>query len=141
MYKVKFLKRDPKAVLPFKTYKSDACFDVVATSRKDYGDGRISYTFGLSFDLPRGTRLDMRSRSSIHKTGLVLSNSIATIDETFTGEISAVFYHVLPALPAYEVGDKILQIHLETRLPVEFEETDSIAEKERGQNSYGSTGR
>ena len=45
--------------------------------------------------LPFHLSLDLRPRSSVWKTGMVLSNSQGTVDELFRGSLSAVFYHLL----------------------------------------------
>lgn len=55
--------------------------------------------------------------------------------------MSAVFYHVLPNMPKYEVGDKIIQIKLGFTLPMEFVEVDELDPTERGDGAYGSTGK
>ena len=72
---------------------------------------------------------------------MVLSCSIGTIEEGYTGEISAVFYHVLPNMPRYRVGEKICQIHYDNTLPIEFEEVKELSPTERGDNGYGSSGK
>lgn len=138
--KIKFLKLDENAQLPKKNKDTDACYDVVATSKKDYGDGRIEYGLGFALELPKGTQLDLRARSSIHKTGMILSNCIGTGDEDYRGEYKAVFYHVVKSLPPYEVGDRILQIQLVNRENVNFELVESLSETERGTGGFGSSG-
>ena len=72
---------------------------------------------------------------------MVLSNCTGTVDELFTGQVSAVFYHIFPNMERYKVGDRIGQIKLGITLPMEFEEVQELSETERGANSYGSTGR
>ena len=84
--------------------------------------------------------IDIRPRSSVWKTGLVLSNSIGTVDEGYTGEISAVFYHVVPTLPIYKVGDRIAQMKIGFTLPAKFEIVEELNETERKAGGYGSTG-
>lgn len=84
--------------------------------------------------------IDARPRSSVWKTGMVLSNCEGTIDEDFTGGVSAVFYHVMPNMPRYKVGQRVVQIKLGATLPIEFVEVDELDETERGVNGYGSTG-
>lgn len=84
--------------------------------------------------------VSFRPRSSIWKTGLVLSNSVGTIDEGYTGEITAVFYHVMPSLPIYKVGDRIGQIYVSLALPVTFREVGAFRTTLRGYGGYGSTG-
>lgn len=151
----------PDAVIPFKTYEDDFCYDCVAVSCEELAPNVYKYRIGLAFQIDRDqlnpmatllntqlrTKLeawqlsiDFRPRSSVWKTGMVLSNCEGTIDEIFTGEISAIFYHVLPNMPKYEVGDKIGQIKLGFTLPMEFVKVDELKPTERNENSYGSTG-
>lgn len=162
---VRFKKLHPDAVVPFKKYPEDFCYDVVATSEEQIAPNVWKYGIGLAFEIggkpddlvvenefgkellriqqDRGwnVSLDLRPRSSIWKTGMVLSNAVGTIDELYRGEVSAVFYHVLPEMPRYRVGDRIGQIKLRITLPLEFEEVDELGRTLRGDGGYGSTGR
>lgn len=135
--KIKLLHSDAKT--PIRFNETDACYDVYATSREILGDGRIRYGLGFAMELPTNTQMDCRPRSSIHKTGLVLSNSIGTIDEDYRGEWGAYFYHVIPTLPPYEVGDRILQIQLRSREDVVFVVSDELNTTNRGDGGFGST--
>ena len=137
--KIKFL--HPDAQIPKKVIDTDACYDVVATSKRDLGDGRIHYGLGFALEIPENTQLDLRPRSSVHKTGLILSNCIGTGDEEYRGEFQAVFYHIISTLPPYEIGDRILQIQLRTREDVEFELTDELSDTQRNSGGFGSTGK
>ena len=86
--------------------------------------------------------LDFRPRSSVWKTGMILSNCEGTLDEMYRGEVMAVFYHVMPDMPRYKVGDRIGQIKLGITVPVEFEFVDHIdTDTDRGTGGFGSTGR
>lgn len=163
--KVRVKKIDDKAVIPYKTYDKDFCYDVVATSCKEVAPNVYKYGLGLAFQMERGREpletkgclvayypidfnrspinlsIDFRPRSSVWKTGLSLANCEGTIDELYRGEVSAVFYHVMPTMPKYEVGDRIGQIKLGITLPMEFVEVDELDDTERGAGGYGSTGR
>lgn len=182
--KVKIKKLNSKAKIPFKTYDSDFCYDVVATSRKKVADNVYEYGLGIAFEIERGnlqlgewreqsflTRfrngdedgyeiapvsnslyiasrfynniklsIDFRPRSSIWKTGMILSNCEGTLDEDYRGEIKAYFYKVAPG-KIYKVGDKIGQIKLGFTLPIEFEEVDELNDTQRGNGGFGSTGK
>jgi dUTP pyrophosphatase len=137
--KIKLL--HPNARIPKKMIDTDACYDVVAVSKKDLGDGRIHYGLGFALEIPENTQLDLRPRSSIHKTGLILSNCIGTGDEEYRGEYQAFFYHIIPTLPPYEIGDRILQIQMRTREDVVFEITNELSETNRGTDGFGSSGK
>lgn len=96
----------------------------------------------IDFDKsPIKLSIDARPRSSIYKTGMVLSNCVGTIDEHYRGEVCAIFYHVMPNMPRYKVGDKICQIKLGMTFPMEFEECEILSETDRGEGGFGSTGR
>lgn len=103
-----------------------------------------SYACTYSLDMTRADlnlSIDIRPRSSVWKTGMVLSNCVGTVDEGYTNEISAVFYHVLPDMPRYKVGDRIAQMKIGFTLPCEFVEVEDFKDKtDRGLNGYGSTG-
>lgn len=85
--------------------------------------------------------LDFRPRSSVWKTGMILSNCEGTLDELYRGEIMAYFYEVIPGKEKYKVGDRIGQIKLGFTLPLEFEEGEINTATERGTGGFGSTGR
>ena len=163
--KVKVKKTHHEAVLPFKTYNEDFCYDVVATTCEQVAPNVYKYGIGLAFEIDNANyhpqyamwinwgrkghfkhqdfqlSIDLRPRSSVWKTGMVLSNCIGTIDQLYRGEVSAVFYHIFPEMPKYQIGDKIGQIKLGLTLPIEFMETEELTATERGAKGYGSTGK
>lgn len=145
--KVKIKKLTPDATVPFKTYEKDFCYDCVAVSCEEVAPNVYKYGLGLAFEIDRGCRydglnvcLDFRPRSSVWKTGMILSNCEGTVDELYRGEVCAVFYHVMPNMPKYEVGDKIIQFKLGLTEPLSFDVVDELSETERGAGGYGSTG-
>lgn len=147
---VKVKRLNKEAQMPFKKHKSDYCFDVYATSCEEVAPNVYKYGTGLSFEIDRSYDLlpedfqcaiTLRPRSSIWKTGMVLSNGIGTIDADYRGEICAVFYHIMPNLPRYMVGDRIGQIHLDITEGIDFVVVDELSDTERGDGGYGSTGK
>ena len=172
---VKIKKLHPDAVIPYKTYPSDFCYDVVAVSEEEVAPNVWKYGLGLAFQIERGVEtlirdkglwyvgaltkevelnteidtrkspiifsIDFRPRSSVWKTGMVLSNCEGTVDENYVNEVSAVFYHVLPQMERYHVGDRIWQIKIGVTFPINFVEVDELKETDRGMNGWGSTGK
>ena len=145
--KVKFKQLHENAVIPFKTHERDFCYDCVATSCEEIASNVYKYGLGFALEIVDNRKhegsilsIDARPRSSIYKTGMVLSNSQGTIDEPYRGEICAVFYHVLPNMPKYEVGDKICQIKLGVTGKMDFEVVDELSSTERNDGGFGSTG-
>lgn len=158
---VRFFKEE-NAVTPERKDRKirDYCFDVVATSIEEVAPNVYAYGTGLHFVIQDYAHNDMidecitvRPRSSIWKTGMVLSNSIGTVDKGYRGEVKLVFYHVMPNMPKYEVGDKIGQIHLDiapimSLLEIGKEHFENLIKNEieedencRNTEGYGSTGK
>ena len=143
--KVKIKRLDPKAVIPFKTYDRDFCYDCIAVSEEEVAPNVWKYGLGFALEIEDREidiipSAEIRPRSSIWKTGMVLSNSVGTVDELYRGEISAVFYHVMPNMPRYKVGDKVCQLHISTTERIDFELVEELTPTNRGCNGYGSTG-
>lgn len=146
--KVKFKRLHPDAKIPTKAHDDDFCYDCYAVSEEEIAPNVWKYGLGFALQIEDKARvvgkfcrqcITLRPRSSVWRTGMVLSCSIGTIDEGYTGEISAVFYHVLPNMPRYRVSEKICQIHYDNTLPIEFEEVKELSPTERGDNGYGSS--
>ena len=156
---IKFKRLHPDAVIPAKAHESDYCYDVVAVSEQEVAPNVWRYGLGFALQIdkelvgymgedanrvyrhPGVIGIDFRPRSSVWKTGMVLSNCIGTIDEGYTGEISAVFYHVMLNMPRYKVGDRIGQIKVGVTTPIRFVEVDELELTDRGANGYGSSGK
>ena len=83
--------------------------------------------------------IDLRARSSVWKHGMTLANSVGTIDEGYRGELAMIFYHVIPSLPKYEVGDAIGQMKIGFTTPVEFKVVDELPPSERDAKGFGSS--
>lgn len=149
--KIKIKKLHPDAVIPSKGHDSDFCYDCVAVSEEEIAPNVWKYGLGLSFEIDRDSSLydalevnlsiDARPRSSVWKTGMILSNCEGTIDEGYRGEVCAIFYHVMPDMPRYKVGDKIIQIKLGDAEALEFEVVEELSDTERGSGGFGSTGK
>lgn len=151
--KVKFKRLHKDAVIPSKKIKDDFCFDLTAVTEEEIAPNVWRYGFGFALQVDDDihsitTRnlfslgFSVRPRSSVWKTGMILSNCIGTVDEGYTGEISVVFYHVMPNMERYHVGDRVAQLHFDlTDKYLDFREVDELDETERGSNGYGSTGK
>ena len=152
-----------KSTVPFKTHDGDFCYDVVAVSCEEIAPNVYKYDLGIALEIVRNhmsytvpfngiskavdlreldirLSIDIRPRSSVWKTGLSLCNCEGTGDEPYRGWYSAIFYHVYPNMPKYEVGDRIGQMKIGFTVPIEFIETDELSDTERGCGGFGSTG-
>ena len=71
--KVKVKKLNENAVIPFKTYEKDFCYDVVAVSEEEVAPNVWKYGIGLAFQIDRddlyaldkfNLSIDLRQKSS-----------------------------------------------------------------------------
>ena len=164
--KVKIKKFNKDAVIPQKAYEGDFCYDVYAVSEEEIAPNVWKYGLGFGLQIERSDEIilqglapyqncvalpmhrsplnlsiDIRPRSSVWKTGMVLSNCEGTVDEGYTGEISAIFYHVLPHMQRYTVGQKIAQMKIGATFPCDFIVVDELSTTVRNSNGYGSSGK
>lgn len=147
--KIKIKKLNPNAEIPSKACEGDFCYDVKAVSKEEIAPGVFCYGIGLAFEIERDSTvrddavlcISARPRSSIYKTGLILANCVGTIDEGYRGEVKFIFYHVMPEMPEYNIGDKIGQIHLDINLPIDFELVTELSDSERNEGGFGHSGK
>ena len=162
--KVKIKKINSNARIPVQSKEGDFCYDVWAVSEEEIAPNVWRYGLGFKYEIERdkiyrtaiffdpcakqcvldnyNVCISFRPRSSVWKTGMVLSNSEGTLDEFYRGEAMAVFYHVMPNMERYHAGERIGQIYLSVAPKVEFVEADEINENtERGEGGFGSTGK
>lgn len=151
--KVRFKRLDPEAAAPVRGSEHSAAWDLCATrvvKELDTPDGmpRVTVHTGLAVEIPEGWYGDLRARSSVCHTGLILANGCGVIDSDYRGEIKAVFYmptgNNMPTgnhLCNYSEGERCLQLLISPVPDVEFEEADELPPTTRGAGGYGSTGR
>lgn len=138
--KVKIKKLDKSAIIPKYAKDQDAGLDLTVTSVKK-SLFRVEYGFGIAIQPPQGYFVDIRPRSSVWKTRMILSNGCGTGDAGFTGEYKAVFWKTPFFSKPYKTGERAVQIIIKRFEKVEFEEVEELSETERGAGGYGSTGK
>lgn len=165
--KVKIKKLHKDAVIPKYAKDGDAGLDLTATSIKHDKDGNIVYGTGLAFEIPKGYVGLLFPRSSNAKTNLYLTNSVGVLDSGYRGEVMFKYKAVHNvgsfitylwqkyikkcktydfdicsiARNAYSIGDRIGQIIIVKHPYIEFEESETLSETERGAGGYGSSGK
>jgi len=138
--KVKIKKLHENAVIPKYAKPGDAGMDLVAVTQSILPDG-IVYGTGLAMEIPEGYVGLLFPRSSNCKKTLLLTNSVGVIDSGYRGEIKMVFDTYRIPGKKYEVGDRVGQLIIIPYPQVEFEEVQELNSSERGEGSYGSTGK
>lgn len=139
---VRIKKLKENAVVPKYAHDyEDACFDLVATSKKYDEYGNTVYGFGLAFEIPQGYCGLIFPRSSNCKKSLLMCNSVGVIDSGYRGEISARFKPTMIDGDEYAVGDRVAQMMIVPIPHIELVLADELTDSERKDGGHGSTGK
>lgn len=142
--KVRFKRLDPAAGRPKRGSAMAAAWDLTATSVETEtlagGLEVVTVHTGLAVEIPDGWYGDVRARSSVFRTGLVLSNGCGVVDSDYRGEVMARFYRV-GGEGGYAPGERCVQLIVAPCPDVEWEEADELTVTVRGAGGYGSSGK
>ena len=122
--------------------KSD-WIDLRAAQRAELKKGEFKLIdLGIAMELPEGYEAHIVPRSSTFKNfGIIQTNHMGVIDETYCGDNDRWFFPALAIRDTViEINDRICQFRImKHQPPIEFEETDSLGNADRG--GWGSTGK
>jgi dUTP pyrophosphatase len=96
---------------------------------------------GIAMQLPEGYEAHVKPRSSTYKNfGILMTNSVATIDNSFCGDGDEWFMPVYATIDtAIKKNDRICQFRIVEKQPeITFEEVDTLGNPDR--KGIGSTG-
>ncbi len=96
---------------------------------------------GLFIEIPEGFEGQVRPRSGLAiKHGITLINCVGTIDSDYRGELCVPMVNLGTDPFVIEKGDRIAQLVICQYKRVELVEVEEIAESDRGEGGFGSTG-
>lgn len=137
----KWMKTCRDAVAPSKVRASDSGYDLTIIGEvKKIGEKTTLYTTGIKIQPAYGWYMDVVPRSSIIKSGYILSNSVGVIDRTYKGEIMIALTKIDDSMPDIQLPLKIAQMIPRPIVNVNFVEVDFLDESERNEGGFGSTG-
>ena len=133
------------AVFPKYVYPSDSGFDLHSTQDLTIGPfGRILVPTGIKVSFQEGYEIQVRPKSGLAiKQGLTVLNTPGTVDQGYTGEIQVIVFNTNNYTVMIPKGMKVAQAVLCPVINgkyVRFEKVDTLNEKDRGNNGFGSTG-
>ncbi len=145
--KIKIKKLCEDAVIPQYALPGDAGMDMFAVSQSYDEYGNVVYGTGIAMEIPDGYVGLVFPKSSLSKKNLALANSVGILDSGYRGEITFKFKptsgfeqtSIPPEQLCFAKGKAIGQLIIMPYPHVEFEETDTLSETERGTGGYGST--
>lgn len=135
------IKLDTGAKMPVKAYETDAGYDIFAREMQIV-PAKESATFdtGVHIELPVGTVGMLKSKSGLNVRYGITSEGV--IDVGYTGSIRVKLYNNSGTDYTVNKGDKISQLVILPLADVgELELVESLEEKGRGNNGFGSSGK
>ena len=143
--KIKIKKLRPEAVLPTAGSERAAGYDLRAcidapVNVAAHGTEKIGT--GLAVAVPDGYFGAIFARSGLaSKQGLRPANCVGVCDSDYRGEYIVAMHNDTGETQTINPGDRIAQLVVMPYLSVEFAETDTLDETERGAGGFGSTGK
>jgi dUTP pyrophosphatase len=148
---VKFKKTLPNAVIPTKAHPTDEGYDLtIVKLDKKYNEHTFRFDTGIAVQPPPGYHTRIVPRSSLSKTGYVMTNSIGIIDQTYTGNLLVCVTAIDNTYP-YGMGRRCrfrmedhlpykgFQLLIEKSIPSRLEKVDELDTTKRGDGGFGST--
>lgn len=103
---------------------------------------RAMITTSIFIELPIGYEAQVRPRSGLAaKNGITVLNTPGTIDADYRGEIKVILVNLSNQDFEIKDGERIAQMIIAKHETIEWEETDSLSETERGEGGFGHTGK
>lgn len=143
---LKYINESPEIVgEPEYAYTTDSGFDLRSTEELVIKAGeRALVGTGLSFDIPDGYEIQVRSKSGLAlKQGLMVLNSPGTVDFGYISEVKVILFNTSKEDVTITMGQKIAQAVLCPVVSgkwINLLKVDKIDDKDRNNNGFGSTG-
>ena len=146
--KVKILVKDENAHFPTKANESDIGFDLVAIKKykivrkgDENGVGKtVLYDTGLTCIPEKGFYTEILPRSSLCKTGWMLSNSVGIIDPDYRGNLLIALTKIDPNAEDLPLPFCKTQLIVRRAEIAELEQVNIVNSTKRGEGGFGSTG-
>ena len=136
------VRKHDDAIIPYKTRLSDVGYDLtIIRKHKDLNSNTIMFDTGIAVKVPWGYYTEVVPRSSLSKTGWMLTNSVGIIDNSYTGNIYIVLTKMNPDAADIELPFRGFQLIIRKQYHVKMREVKEIEETERGSGGFGSTNR
>lgn len=131
------------AKIPTYAHETDAAADLYALETTVIEGNRLGTKIrtGINIQLPEGWLALVLPRSSMGtKTPLRLSNSVGLIDSGYRGEIMALYDNISDSPYTINAGDRIAQLLVMPNYRFQAKVVDVLADSDRGEGGFGSSG-
>ena len=143
---IKIKKVNPNAKIPTRGSDQAAGYDLYACLDTEKitipAHQTVKVQTGLSMAIPEGYFGAIFARSGLAaKQGLRPANCVGVIDSDYRGEFMVMLHNDTDEPKTVENHDRVAQLVVIPYMPVDFQETDSLDETQRGTGGFGSTGK
>lgn len=120
---------------------SDAGYDLTIISiYKTFSTKTKLYDTGIKLDIPNGYYVEIVPRSSISKSGYILSNNIGIIDQGYKGNLYVALTKIDDKMPDLTLPFKCCQLLIKKQIYANFIETNNeLEDSNRNIGGFGST--
>ena len=140
MVKLFFKLNSENSILPKKAGENEVGYDLTAIKQdKKIGDNTYMFDTGVSVQVSDGYYTEIIPRSSLVKTGYILTNSIGIIDPTYRGSLKICLTKIDPTKEDISLPFVKTQLIVRKMIQSEGIEVESLEETERGDGGFGST--
>jgi len=137
---INILKTNDLAITPFKNNFSDVGFDIsIINLHKNINSTTNMYDTGIKLEIPIGFYIEIVPRSSIVKTGYILSNNIGIIDCSYKGNLYICLTKVSHDAIDITFPFKCCQLILKKQYFPQFKITNNLYKTKRNDGGFGST--
>jgi dUTP diphosphatase len=140
---LRFVRLDPRAVVPTRAHPGDAGLDLCALEEARLEPGaRAAIRTGIAVEIPRGTAGLVLPRSGLAaRHGISLVNAPGLIDSGYRGELAVLLLNTdWTEAVVLAAGDRIAQLVLLDVHSPTLVEVDQLSGSERGTGGFGSSG-
>lgn len=119
----------------------DLCADINEEMEIAPGETKLIGT-GVAMAIPEGYFGGIYARSGLStKEGLRPANCVGVVDSDYRGEVKVALHNDSDTVRRVTPQQRIAQLIIQAFVNVEFEETSTLSDTERGEGGYGSTGK
>lgn len=142
--KTRIKKLNNRAIIPTRGSEYAAGYDLYANNEQrlliNSGD-TVKVGTGIAMEIPEGYFGAIFARSGLAtKQGLRPANCVGVVDSDYRGELIVALHNDSNEPREIMPNDRIAQLVIMPYLTVDFVESDTLDDTDRGEGSFGSTG-
>lgn len=138
----KIYKDDNNAIIPSKVRESDVGYDLtIIKENKRFNSKTVLYDTGIKIEIKNGYYVEIIPRSSLSKSGYILSNSIGIIDNSYRGNLLISLTKICDDAPDLILPFKCCQLIVRQQIYIDLYQVDEdLSITDRDEKGFGSSG-